>query len=125
MEVLCADELRGFTPAIKKIAESQKMKYLVLRNSEIGLEQMQTLSKCHSIRSLDIKENQEVTDECIAFVPKAVRNLCIIGCSITPKCIPALTKLKDLQSLQISLNGWSNEDLQRLRNALPETVIRP
>lgn len=125
LEVLCADELRGFTPAIKKIAESQKMKYLVLRNSEIGLEQMQTLSKCHSIRSLDIKENQEVTDECIAFVPKAVRNLCIIGCSITPKCIPALTKLKDLQSLQISLNGWSNEDLQRLRNALPETVIRP
>ncbi|MBA3859810.1 MAG: hypothetical protein C0507_23120 [Cyanobacteria bacterium PR.3.49] len=125
LEVLCTEHIRGFTPGIKKIAEGNSINYLSQNDSEFGLEQMRLLSKCGSMVSLDIQKNRGVTDECIAFAPANLENLTISGCPVTPKCIPALAKLKRLKNLHISLNGWSNEDLQKLRHALPKAELNP
>jgi len=123
LAILMADHLENIDAVIQVLSTSKNIKYLGLRESNIGIKQIRELAKCKFLTSLDLQRNRGVTDECIDLLPKTLISLGLTECSITPDCINALSRQKHLESLHLTMSKWSNADIQRLRDALPNTKI--
>lgn len=75
------------------------------------------ISRLESLKSLDLRFNQKITDDGVAVIPNTVRNLwklCLSGCSITDDAIPTINKFQKLVELHLDETNITGAGLNKL-----------
>ncbi len=124
LEILVLENTSDLSKIIEKIVAGGKIKRLNLRYCNIDKNDIGRLTNCHSLSVLDLRGDKNVGDDCIPLLPDSLSQLTVRACPISPKSIDSFKRLKNLKYMAITTATWSDEDIERLRQAVPKAYLQ-
>ncbi|MBA3993522.1 MAG: hypothetical protein C0469_08345 [Cyanobacteria bacterium DS2.3.42] len=124
LEELCLESMNDVSQVIEKIGDGKRIQKLIVRYSNIEKDDIRKLSDCHSLDNLDLRNDKNIGDDCIPLLPVSLKMLSLRDCPITPKSIDSFKRLKNLKYMEITTATWSDEDINRLRQAVGSAHVQ-
>lgn len=123
LEVLAISHMQDVGPIVQKVSKAAKIQRLIMRDSDIGINEIRQLSSCKQLTKLDLCINKNINDACIAVLPESVEELSLNDCPVTPGAIDAFKRLPKLRKLWLSYTGWTEADRKKLDATYPNIKI--
>lgn len=114
---------KNIKPLLQKLQHSRKMMYLVLTGCDLDANDLKLVANIKNLRSLEIAQNERITDDALANLPQNLDDLDIRGCPVTSKGAMHLLRLKKLQTLRLDTRGWSNAEMEAFKKHIPRTTF--
>lgn len=110
---------------LHNLKRAKKLIYLSVTNEDLQDSDVQRIAEVSSLEGLRLNGNLKITDAGVSELRRLskLKNLQILGCRVTPKCIESLKELKQLELLKISTIGWTREQELHLQSVLPRCRI--
>jgi len=96
------------------------LKNLDLARTRLGNNAMKNLSKVSTLVNLRLSKNLDITDEGVSVLAnlKNLRELNLVGCGVTKKCVATLQKMTNLKEVALSLPA---QDLAQIQKSLDKS----
>ncbi|MBA3993520.1 MAG: hypothetical protein C0469_08335 [Cyanobacteria bacterium DS2.3.42] len=109
---------------LKKLPANKTLYALRVKNCDLSLDDLKTISKIKTLRDLNLQDNKIVNDETLStFLPlKTLWTLNLENCPITLRSIETLKKFP-LENLQLSEANFTPQNLRLLKQALPHVKV--
>jgi tRNA A-37 threonylcarbamoyl transferase component Bud32 len=123
---LSADGLKGVTPLLKVLSESNNLKSLSINECKIGKQDCIYLGKMTKLENLSMKDNPALTDDDIKQLI-SINNLQTLDISLcnglTRSALDSLVQLKNLKVLKVPDNLSEPGCEERMRKVLKKLVV--
>jgi hypothetical protein len=126
LQALTASETSGISTVLKKMVDSQIVKYLEVDQCDLTDSDMKMIGTMSNLENLKVNGNTQVTDLGLKSIGglRKLQILAIGGTRISSGCSAALSKLSRLKILSIDWNNWRSEDRDQLSKALPKCSVQ-
>jgi len=124
--------LLGVKPVHKLLVALQQnaknLEQLTLRDTDLDSQDLDVLSRMHSLKQLDISNCHRLHDkdlQKLCALP-LLEDLSVSGMDVTPRAIPIFMKMPKLKRValhELEMSGWTPIERSRLRASLPEVMV--
>ncbi|HEY9786590.1 MAG TPA: protein kinase [Candidatus Obscuribacterales bacterium] len=121
LEHLDMADVRDARALIPELQKSKKLTRLGIRNGRLTDNDVKAIAKMKDLKTLNLGMNRGITDAGIAYLANCrhLKSLSLANCSVTPKAIPHLKKLPQLEQLALTFDEeWQPADRSNLIRAL-------
>ncbi|MBA3860073.1 MAG: hypothetical protein C0507_24460 [Cyanobacteria bacterium PR.3.49] len=114
---------KNIKPVIARIQNSNHLRYLVISNCGVDEDDLKQLKNLKLLSILEIANNSDIGDVAVKSIPKGVKDIDLRDCPLTGKCLPDLIAMKNLQSIRMSGDGWSESQIAELRSYKKQVTL--
>ena len=115
--------VKNVKSVVDRLRRSKHLVNLCLSGCDIEPEDLKKIGEIKQLKTIELADNEKLTDDSIAFLPSQLTTVDLRNCSLTSKCSKHLLRLKQLSYVALSGKGWSEVDMAILKSHIPKATF--